>query len=268
MPASPTSSELTELRSYLTPQEQDELDNHFTALLTAPEPLWRPYPGPQTRVLFPEHIVRFLSAWLRTTLRGQHCQLVLCFNPPATVEGRWLISFFAPWLDDKHPRPTLPGKLRYFATTRNGKEAERPNGERFLDQGEWIRPKSRTFIPARVQDNPALMGTDYLAQLLALEEPLRSQLAYGDMRAGMEDDPWQAIPTAWVEAAMARWTPEPPITEPRLSAIGVDVAAGLRLRPLVPRADRPSAGAGAAHRAGRPRRCHRLSVAVGRLRGA
>jgi hypothetical protein len=41
--------------------------------------------------------------------------------------------------------------------------------------------------------------------LQSLPEPLRSQMLYGDFRAGVQDDPWQVVPTAWVEAAMARW---------------------------------------------------------------
>jgi hypothetical protein len=43
---------------------------------------------------------------------------------------------------------------------------------------------------------------------------------YGDFRAVMEDDPWQVIPTAWIEAAQQRWT----LTAPAgtsLDAIGV-----------------------------------------------
>jgi hypothetical protein len=64
---------------------------------------------------------------------------------------------------------------------------------------EIITPRSRTFIPARVTDNPHLYGTGYMAQLQALPEPLRSQMLNGDFHAGMEDDPWQVIPTAWIE---------------------------------------------------------------------
>ena len=58
-----------------------------------------------------------------------------------------------------------------------------------------------------------------------MPEPLRSILLYGDFRAVMEDDPWQVIPTTWIEAAQARWKPGP---EPgaHLDAIGVDVARG------------------------------------------
>ena len=94
-----------------------------------------------------------------------------------------------------------------------------------------IKPKSRTFIPARVTDNKYYMETGYMSTLQALPEPLRSQMLYGDFGAGIEDDPWQVIPTAWVEAAQARWKPE---DEMRLmykgvfpmDSYGLDVARG------------------------------------------
>jgi hypothetical protein len=87
-----------------------------------------------------------------------------------------------------------------------------------------ITPLSRTFIPSRISDNPYLMGTGYMAQLQSLPEPLRSQMLYGDFQAGMEDDPWQVVPTAWAEAAMARWT-RPDKLAP-MDSLGVDVARG------------------------------------------
>ncbi|MGB0685603.1 MAG: terminase, partial [Planctomycetota bacterium] len=40
-----------------------------------------------------------------------------------TVEGRWILNYFAPWLDKKHPRPAQPGELRWFAT-KDGVELE------------------------------------------------------------------------------------------------------------------------------------------------
>ena len=83
---------------------------------------------------------------------------------------------------------------------------------------------SRTFIPSRVEDNPYLMASGYKTVLQNLPEPLRSKMLHGDFSAGMEDNPWQVIPTAWVDAAMARWTEEPP--DLPLSALGVDIARG------------------------------------------
>lgn len=192
---------------------------------------------------FLEAQVRFLLGWLRSTDPKQFCQALLCFNPPTTAEGRWIIDFFAPWLDPKFPEPAMPGELRYAAMVPNGRGGSRDvwvaGPERFVLVGgepcydfdpadfpaaEIITPRSRTFIPSRVTDNPYLYGTGYMAQLQALPEPLRSQMLNGDFRAGMEDDPWQVIPTAWVEAAMARWkdlSPKPP-----MDSMGVDVARG------------------------------------------
>jgi len=172
---------------------------------------------------FLEGQVRFLMGWVRTTVPGQRCQTLMTFNPPTTHEGRWIIKFFAPWLDPKHPNPAKPGELRWFAVL-DGEDREFADGTPFTHNGERIVPQSRTFIPSRVGDNPYLMDTGYMAQLQSLPEPLRSQMLYGDFRAGMQEDPWQVIPTAWVEAAQARWTK--PDKLPPMDSMGVDVARG------------------------------------------
>ncbi len=187
---------------------------------------------------FREAQVRFVLGWLRTTIKGQRCRAVLAFNPQTSAEGRWIIAFFAPWLDDKHPNPAKPGELRYFATIA-GKDVEVANGQRFIivagkpcydfdprdhDPTKIIKPKSRTFIPSRVTDNRYLMETGYMAELQALPEPLRSQMLYGDFKAGMHDDAFQVIPTAWVDAAMKRWTK--PARLPEMMSLGIDVARG------------------------------------------
>jgi hypothetical protein len=193
---------------------------------------------------FLESQIRFLLGWLRSTDPEQFCQALLCFNPPTSAEGRWVISFFGPWLDKKHPLyPQPPGKLLYAAMlpTDNGGSRDvwvdgpRPfvlvDGAPCYDFGpddhkpeEIIKPQSRTFIPARVTDNPYLYGTGYMAQLQALPEPLRSQMLNGDFHAGMEDDPWQVIPTEWIERAMSRW--REPLVKPIMDSLGVDVARG------------------------------------------
>ena len=63
-----------------------------------------------------------------------------------------------------------------------------------------------------------------MSTLQSLPEPLRSQMLNGDFGAGLEDDPWQVIPTSWVEQAQARWRPRSPI--PEMDSLGVDVACG------------------------------------------
>jgi len=172
---------------------------------------------------FLERQVRFLLGWLRTTDPNQRCQALLTFNPPTTADGRWIVDFFGPWLNAKHPRPAQPAELRYFATI-DGKDVEVESKAPFLHNGETIQPMSRTFIPSRVTDNPYLMGTGYLSTLQSLPEPLRSQMLYGDFTAGMEDDPWQVIPTKWVDQAMDRWVKLD--KKPEMTSMGVDVARG------------------------------------------
>lgn len=193
---------------------------------------WSKYQGrPHDLLVFDEAAnflqsqVRALLGWLRSVDPNQRCRALLCFNPPTKAEGRWVVDFFAPWLDPLHPNPASPGELRWFAMV-EGKEEERPDGAPFNHGDELITPQSRTFIAARLKDNPYLVKTGYMATLQALPEPLRSQMLRGDFQAGTEDDQWQVIPTAWIDAAMDRWTPRAPAGE--MMALGCDVARGGR----------------------------------------
>jgi hypothetical protein len=190
---------------------------------------------------FLESVVVFLAGWVRSEDPHQKCQLLLLSNPPTSQDGRWLFEWFRPWLDKKHPNPASPGELRWFARI-NNKDTEVKNNKPFVleknkiiydfNPDEYslekiIIPKSRTFIPARVTDNPYYVASGYIATLQAMPEPLRSQMLYGDFLAGQEDDAWQVIPTEWVKAAQARWeTTLKPQT--LMTAIGVDVARGGR----------------------------------------
>lgn len=172
---------------------------------------------------FTESQFRFVIGWNRTTVEGQRCRVVATGNPPTDSDGEWVIRYFAPWLDDSHPNPARPGELRWF-TTQGGKDVEVARNWRGVDEfGQGIVPKSRTFIPARLIDNPILLRTGYMATLQAMPEPLRSQMLFGDFKAGREDNAFQVVPSAWVEAAMKRWQPKPPGSQ---DALGVDVARG------------------------------------------
>lgn len=178
---------------------------------------------------FTEHQFRYVTGWNRTTRRGQRCRIVATGNPPTTPEGEWVIRYWAPWLDANHPRPAKPGELRYF-TTIAGKDVEVPDGSPIEAKGrdgklELAYPRSRTFVPARVQDNPYLVESGYVATLQALPEPLRSKLLHGDFTAGREDDSYQVIPSEWVRVAQERWRAREKPTTP-MSALGVDVARG------------------------------------------
>ena len=169
--------------------------------------------------------VEFLMGWVRSTVPGQRTRTLLCSNPPTTADGYWLIEMFAPWLDPNHGNPARPGELRYF-TTIAGEMIECDDGSPFELDGEILYPKSYTFIPAKVQDNEYL-GTDYLRELQALPEPLRSQMLYGDFQAGVGDSEWAVIPSAWVETAMQRW--EERTMDPKtVTSVGVDPSRGGR----------------------------------------
>ena len=179
---------------------------------------------------FSESQVEFITGWLRSTIPGQRTRIVLTFNPPMDNEGTWVIKWFLPWLAYLHPEtfqhsnPAEPGELRWYATIA-GEQVEVANGDPIEVDGEMIKPLSRTFIPAKLEDNPYLSGTNYRARLQALPEPLRSQLLYGDFSAKGKADPWQVIPTEWVRAAQRRWLErEKPIMP--VSGVGVDLVRG------------------------------------------
>lgn len=187
---------------------------------------------------FLEIQARFLMGWVRTVDPNQKTQVLLTFNPPTSIEGQWIREYFGPWLDKKHTMfPVRPGTLLWFVTL-DGVDHHVPE-KVFVQPGEKIPgtdilnmeeypliAQSRTFIPSRIKDNPYLMQTGYTATLQAMPEPLRSQMLKGDFSAGMEDDPWQVIPTSWIEAAMARWKPRTHKGE--MMSMGVDVGRGGR----------------------------------------
>jgi hypothetical protein len=128
---------------------------------------------------FTEMQFRFLIGWNRSPASSQRVRVVAAGNPPHDAKGSWMVQFWAPWLDKTHPNPAAPGELRWYATI-DGKEQEVASGEPIRRGRETIRPISRSFIPARIEDNPYLMASGYKARLQAMPEPWRSQLLYGD----------------------------------------------------------------------------------------
>ncbi len=171
-----------------------------------------------------EQQVRFLMGWVRSTTPGQRTRTILATNPPLSAEGDWIIGMFRPWLDLTYHRPAKAGELRWFITDA-GKDYEVDGPAPVRHGGLELIPKSRTFIPAALADNPYLVDTGYQAELDALPEPIRSAVRDGNFMASRVDDQWQVIPTEWVRAAIARWTPNPPLGIPQ-STIAADVAQG------------------------------------------
>lgn len=177
---------------------------------------------------FAESQVRFLMGWNRSEDPNQRCRVVFATNPPLSAEGLWVIKMFAPWLDPTYSRPAKPGELRWVVSDDDGKDrwVKGPGEYEVVVAGKvkLVRAMSRTYIPASVRDNPYYVASGYEQKLDAMPEPYRS-LLMGGFRTAFKDQDYQAIPTKWVEAAQAKWTPEAPTSAP-MCALAVDCSGG------------------------------------------
>lgn len=178
-------------------------------------------------VQFLESQIRFVMGWVRSTKEGQRQRSVLATNPPLDAAGQWIIGMFRPWLDITHPNPAKPGELRWFITGPDGKDMEVPDRTPVDIGSKTYIPKSRTFIPAKLSDNPYLVNTGYQATLDALPEPIRSAVRDGNFMAARQDADRQVIPSAWVLEAQTRWRPMGVKDEP-MTAMALDPAGGGR----------------------------------------
>lgn len=175
-----------------------------------------------------------VTIWNRTKYKDQFCNVVSTGNPPMEESEEWIIDYWAPWLDEDHSDyPEKPGKLRWFANI-DGEEIEVEDGSMIRNKrGTAIYPKSRTFIPASVEDNPVYMETEYYQILMSLPDELRERFHEGKHKRIGTRNPFQVIPSEWVRAAMNRWKGNKPlyeddnerITVPQ-SALGVDPSRG------------------------------------------
>jgi predicted phage terminase large subunit-like protein len=100
----------------------------------------------------------------------------------------WVAELIAWWIDQEtgYPIPDRAGLVRYFV--RVGDRLVWADSIAELPQGPDFEPKSVTFIPALLTDNPALMMADpgYRASLLAMPRVERERLLGGNwkIRAG------------------------------------------------------------------------------------
>lgn len=145
---------------------------------------------------FTQFQYEYMVSRARSTLPGQRVRIIGCTNPGGEGNG-WVMEKWAPWLDDSFLIQKKPGELAWFY-----RDLE-------TDEEVWCEPDhpdavSRTFIPARIQDNPYL-DDSYIKRLKSLPEPYRSQLLNGDWKAGMVEDSTQVIQRARVNDAFARW---------------------------------------------------------------
>lgn len=190
---------------------------------------------------FLESQVEFIIGWLRTTVPNQRCRIVFATNPPTSVEGEWIVRWFAPWVDPAHPLYPYPVGKRlwtcrgfedewlWFEEPRtlaiHGTDVRDATPEEIADlkNPNIRRTISRTFIRSGLSDNPDLARTNYRSQLEQMPEELRKRYLKGDFTAGANDDEFQVIPTEWIRAAQERWIEN---DGDRMECIGVDVAQG------------------------------------------
>jgi hypothetical protein len=173
---------------------------------------------------FTESQFRFINAWNRSADHTQRCRVIAAGNPPTNPEGLWVLKYWAPWIDPSHPNPAKPGELRWF-TTINGEDCEVDGAGPHDIDGEQIMARSRTFIPAKLSDNPDLAATNYASVLAGLPPELRSAYKEGKFDAALKDNPFQVIPTRWILEAQARWKPEG-FHEVTMTAMALDPAGG------------------------------------------
>ena len=187
---------------------------------------------------FTESQFRYSKNWNRTSLVGEPCRVLATGNPPTEKQGLWVINYWAPWVDENYTKRTgrpmaLPGELRWFVSIKQKGEKESkdievsgPEQYEFINEDgelETTTPRSRTFITGKLEDNVYLATGGYKATLQALPEPLRSQYLKGLWLSFVEENPWQVIPTEWVNLAVKRWKSAVPRPQTHL---GVDVARG------------------------------------------
>ncbi len=162
----------------------------------------------------------YLLSRLRTTRKGQRVRVVGATNPGG--EGNdWVMERWAAWLDEGHENPAKPGELRWYRRDKDGRDVE--------CQPDDAGAMSRTYIPAPLDENPYIDTEAYRARLALLPEPFRSQLKDGDWTAGLTDDAYQVIPTAWIRAAMKRWKADGHVDgqdDGHPDMVGIDVARG------------------------------------------
>jgi predicted phage terminase large subunit-like protein len=104
-------------------------------------------------------------------------------NPDA---DSWVAEFIGWWIDKDTglPIPDRAGVVRWFIRVNDtiiwgdSREALR------AQYGDKVEPKSATFIPAKLSDNPALLAADpgYLANLMALPLVERERLLGGNWK--------------------------------------------------------------------------------------
>lgn len=170
----------------------------------------------------PKNVYTFINGWNRTVAPQQRCRVVSGGNPPARPEEEWVLDYWGEFLRSCTVRP---GELVWYIKV-DGEDRRVEDGSPVTYKKEVILPRSRTFIPSLLADNPILADTGYAQVLQNMPEPYKSQLLFGDMTIGLKDDAYQLIPSQWVELAQARWKPPEEANPAMLTCLACDPSRG------------------------------------------
>jgi predicted phage terminase large subunit-like protein len=156
---------------------------------------------------------RAMWVYIRRSLRsadGIPCQLLAGTNPDGPGQ-EWVRSYFAPWIykpgerTDEYSGPyAKPGQKLWFIRGEDDEDVVVPKGTRHA--------MSRTYIPARLEDNPSLMENDpdYESRLMQLDRPTREAQRWGNWFARADDgdlfdrDWFEIVPRGPESLAVAR----------------------------------------------------------------
>lgn len=123
---------------------------------------------------FTEYQYLYLFSRIRSAA-GIACGIRASSNPGG-IGHEWVRKRFLPWVSRTSKKPASPGAVRYYIQ-QGDNEVEVPRGT--------PHALGRTFIPAKLEDNPALMEQDpaYESRLRALPRIDRERLRGGDWDA-------------------------------------------------------------------------------------
>lgn len=159
---------------------------------------WEKYQGQEYAIIVFEELTQFLEKQylevktrLRSASPGLPRKIRATTNPGGRGAG-WVFKRWRFWLD---PEATIPG--RALRTASDGRKLppaapgeilwikRGPDGEEIVTEKGDSEASSRTFIPARLRDNPTLLATDPNYHLrLRDNDPIRAkQLEEGDWLA-------------------------------------------------------------------------------------
>jgi predicted phage terminase large subunit-like protein len=124
---------------------------------------------------FTEYQYTYLISRLRSSY-GVPVRLRAATNPGGPGH-EWVFKRFRFWLDPNEPVRAMPSQPIYTIRDSSGVEHVVEKGTVDSDGKQAL---GRTFVPARLEDNPSLSGTNYARGLLELDPVTREQLKNGN----------------------------------------------------------------------------------------